>query len=121
MADQRRRPDSLLSRLERAIRVRKECPEMGFGSWAVLGSGDDRVLAHRCDWLEGTVVALHNLSADEVEVQLELDDADGMERLVDLLGSDEYEQLPVDAPTFSMPPHAYRWLRAQRPGSGLPR
>jgi maltose alpha-D-glucosyltransferase/alpha-amylase len=120
VADQRRRQDSLLNRLERAIRVRKECPEFGWGAWEVLETGDRRVLAHRCDWLEGTVLAVHNLSGNEVDVRIRLDDAVDVEGLTDVMSSATFDPVAADDLAFGIPPYGYRWLRARRPGSQLP-
>ena len=120
VAAQRRREDSLLNRIERAIRVRKECPEFGWGSWAVIDTGDSRVLAHRCDWLEGTVIAVHNLSGEQVGVRLDLRDGEDFEHLTDVFEDERYDPLPLDDPAFALAPYGYRWLRARRPGSRLP-
>jgi maltose alpha-D-glucosyltransferase/alpha-amylase len=117
---QRRRERSLLNRVERAIRVRKECPEFGWGRWQVLDAGDERVLAHRCDWLEGSVLAVHNLCGEDVDVHLELADGREFEHLTDVFGNQQYDPLDVDDLSFRLPAYSYRWLRARRPGSPLP-
>lgn len=87
---------------------------------AILDTGDERVLAHRCDWLEGTVLAVHNLCGDEVEARLELHDGDRFEDLADIFGNQRFEPLELDRPTFRLPPYSYRWLRARAAGSRLP-
>ena len=117
VAQQRRHEDSLLNRMERAIRVRKECPEFGWGAWTVLDTGDERVLAHRCDWLAGTVVALHNLSRDEVQGELRFGDGYAFEEVADVFGSERFEEFDVDGGGFRLPPYGYRWLRARGRGS----
>ena len=119
VADQRRREDSLLNRIERAIRVRKECPEFGWGRWTVLESGDPRVFAHRCDWLDGTVLVAHNVCGEEVEARLVLDDDGDFEEITDVFGNERYEPLDLADPRFRLPPYGYRWLRARRPHSEL--
>ncbi|SEL23103.1 maltose alpha-D-glucosyltransferase/ alpha-amylase [Blastococcus sp. DSM 46786] len=119
VAEQRRREDSLLNRVERAIRVRKESPEFGWGAWTVLDSGDPRVLAHRCDWLEGTVIAVHNLSGDHVETRLEPAREGEFEEVIDIFGNDRFEPLDPGDPRVSLGPYGYRWLRGRRSGSGL--
>ncbi|WP_346620741.1 alpha-amylase family protein [Blastococcus montanus] len=119
VAEQRRREDSLLNRVERAIRVRKESPEFGWGAWTVLDSGDPRVLVHRCDWLDGTVLAAHNLSGDDVETRIELTDGGRLEEVGDIFGNDRYEPFDPDDPRVALGPFGYRWLRGRRPGSGM--
>ena len=114
---QRRDQGSLLNTLERAIRIRRESPEFGWGRWRVLDAGDPRVLAHRCDWLQGAVLAVHNLSGEEVPVRLQFNDEDRFDDVADTFGSVEYEPLDVDDPAFVLPPYGYRWLRGRRPGS----
>ena len=58
---QRRDPDSLLNWMERLIRRRRECPELGWGTFTALSPREPQVLAHRCDWDGATIVAVHNL------------------------------------------------------------
>ena len=79
----RREPESLLNWMERAIRLRKECPELGWGQWQILDSNHASVFAHRCEWQGNVVIAIHNLSPDPCDVTLTLkDDVD--HGLVDL-------------------------------------
>lgn len=82
--DQRRDPSSLLNWMERAIRMRKECPEFGWGDWQMIGTGHPCVFAHRCDWRDGSVMAVHNLSREACTVTLNLKENE--DRLIDLLG-----------------------------------
>ena len=120
VADQRRDEESLLNRVERAIRVRKESPEIGWGDCVVVDTGDERVLAHRCDWQDGTVLIVHNLSGDEVDVRLRVQDPERLEQLTDEFGNDPFEPLDPKDPSFTLSPYGYRWLRARRSGSDLP-
>ena len=57
---QRRDVNSLLNWTERIIRLRKECPEIGWGSFKVLETGDRRVLALRYEWRNNSVITIHN-------------------------------------------------------------
>ena len=116
VADQRRDERSFLNRIERAVRVRKESPEFGWGSWTVLDAGDTRVLAHRVDWLDNTVVAIHNLSEEEVDVQLTLGDGDFTD-VIDIFEKERFPDLDLDDPRFQMPASGYRWLRLSRAGA----
>jgi glycosidase len=111
VAAQRRDPESLLNWIERLIRRRRECPELGWGAWSLLDQGDPAVFAHRADWDDSTIVAVHNLAARATEAELALD-AEGV--LVDLFGPDEQPldgglRLPLD-------PYDHRWFRLRRPG-----
>ena len=113
VADQRREPDSLLNWFERLIRRRRECPELGFGAFELLETGAPSVFAHRCDWDGSTVVAVHELAGDEVEVTLPVDDG---EALVDLFAEAEH---PLPA-TLTLAPYAAHWFRVRREGARLP-
>jgi maltose alpha-D-glucosyltransferase / alpha-amylase len=66
--DQRHDPDSLYSWVSRAIRVRRECPELGWGQWRTIEASDPRVLAIETRWRGNRMVTLHNLSAETVTV-----------------------------------------------------
>jgi maltose alpha-D-glucosyltransferase/alpha-amylase len=111
VAAQRRDPGSLLNWMERLIRRRRECPELGWGDWSILPQDDPAVFAHRADWDASTIVAVHNLSGRATEAALSLD-AEGT--LVDLFGTDE---LALDGTlTLPLAPHGRRWYRLRRPG-----
>jgi maltose alpha-D-glucosyltransferase / alpha-amylase len=64
------------------------------------------------------VLAVHNLSGDDVEVRLELDGDGRLEEVGDVFGNDRFEPLDLDDPRFPLAPYGYRWLRCRRPGSG---
>jgi trehalose synthase len=107
---QRRDPGSLLSWMERLIRRRRECPELGWGAPTLLDTGEGSVFAHRCDWAGSTVLAVHNLAAKKVSVSLQL--GDDYEGLVDLFDRDEI------APGKPIPlgRYGHRWFRVRRAG-----
>jgi maltose alpha-D-glucosyltransferase/alpha-amylase len=71
--DQRHDPDSLCSWVTRAIRVRRESPELGWGQWRTVDAGDPRVLVIDSSWRDARMITLHNLSADQVTVALPRD------------------------------------------------
>jgi trehalose synthase len=111
VAAQRRDPDSFLNWIERLIRRRRECPELGWGDCTVLAQDDPAVFAHRADWGDSTVVAVHNLAARATEAELALDTR-GV--LVDLFGADE---LALEGGLrVALEPHDHRWFRLRRPG-----
>ena len=58
--DQRADPDSLLNWFERLIRLRKEAPEIGWGTCTVLRPAD-AVVAWAHDWRGRTLLTVHNL------------------------------------------------------------
>jgi maltose alpha-D-glucosyltransferase/alpha-amylase len=56
VAEQRRDPGALLNITERLIRMRKECPEFGWGEYQVLRAGSPHVLALLVTWRQNAVV-----------------------------------------------------------------
>jgi glycosidase len=111
VARQRREHDSLLNWMERLIRRRRECAELGWGASTLLAQEDRAIFAHRADWGDSTIVAVHNLAAHATEARLELD-VDGV--LVDLFAQGE---LALDGPlALPLAPYDHRWFRLRRPG-----
>jgi trehalose synthase len=111
VAEQRRTPGSLLGFMTELIRRRRAAPEFGWGKSTLLENEPEPLFAHRCDWQDSTVFALHNLSAEPVATEIEIG-AD-IESADDLLELGEHAvkrgRLRVE-----LGPYGYRWLRARR-------
>ena len=106
--------------MARAISVRRQCPELGWGEWRTLKVSDPRVLAIETRWRDGCVVTLHNLSAEPARVRLP-DDVTGRPH------EGEIRQLLGDASTsprgdgtgtaaragvdIELAGYGFRWLR----------
>jgi maltose alpha-D-glucosyltransferase/alpha-amylase len=110
VADQRRDPDSFLNWTERAIRTRKECPEIGWGDWSILPTGTEQVLAMRYDWDDRTTVFLHNFGATPCAVRLRVDARDG-HLLTNLLRQDRSEADESGRHVIDLDAYGYRWYR----------
>jgi maltose alpha-D-glucosyltransferase/alpha-amylase len=107
---ERRNPDSLLNWMRRMIRLRQECPEIGWGEWRVLRTGTPSVLALQYDWRGNSLITLHNFDEHACEARVR-PAVEGGGRLVDLIGLDENladakgtQHVPLDA-------YGYRWFR----------
>ena len=112
VAAQRRDPESLLTWMELLIRRRRECPELGFGEMTILDARDPAVLAHRADWDDTTILAVHSFAEEPRAVRLEVGEADAV---VDLFGADELES-PDGHVTVELGRYGHRWFRVRRPG-----
>lgn len=75
------------------------------------------VLAHRCDWLDGSVIAVHNFSKHTLEVGLDVGDTAGVEGLSDVFSDADYDALDPGHATLKVGGYGYRWIRAERPSS----
>jgi trehalose synthase len=116
VTSQRRDPDSLLNWMERLIRRRRECPELGWGTWSLLNTGDPAVFAQRSDWEDSTVVAVHSFAGHDTRARLVIE---GEGSLVDLFEPGEHE-LQGGEVELDLPPYGAAWFRVRRPGRRLP-
>jgi len=119
VADQRRDPDSLLNWMERLIRRRRECPELGWGRFRLVETAEPAVMAHRADWEGQTVLAVHNLGEAKVTTELRLDADDEGKSLVDLLGLDAVEADEDGRIALDLGRYGFRWMRLRRRGTAV--
>src|SRR5438552_4149901 len=87
---QRRDPNSMLNWTERMIRLRKECPEFGWGTYKILKVGNSSVLAMRFDWRNNSIVTLHNFDEKPKSITLNIGVKEGR-RLINLLVGEHSE------------------------------
>jgi maltose alpha-D-glucosyltransferase/alpha-amylase len=98
--------------MERLIRRRRECPELGWGRWKLLDARDPSVLAHRVDWRGSTIVAVHSFVDEPREVRLPVGE---VEAAVDLFANDELRLAngEVEVPLGA---YGHRWVRLRHLG-----
>ncbi|WP_089155027.1 alpha-amylase family protein [Micromonospora sp. NBS 11-29] len=113
---QRKDPRSLLGWFERMIRTLREAPEVGSGSTSHIDVPMPAgVLAHRADGPTGTMVFLHNLGTEDVEVDLSTL-APEANLPIDVLSDRNYEDVgKLDR--LKLGGHGYRWIRLCRGGA----
>jgi trehalose synthase len=111
---QQRDPDSLLSWITLLVERYRECPELAWGRYTILDTGEPSVLAHRSDIDGGTVIAAHNLADTSVTIHIELDGLDQTYALTDLLANERTRLTPQGRVELSLGPYGCRWLRAHR-------
>jgi maltose alpha-D-glucosyltransferase/alpha-amylase len=117
---QRRDPRSLLNWTVRMIRLRKECPEVGWGSWRILGAGTSGVLALCYQWRGNTLVTVHNFDRAPREVRLRVP-AERGEILANLLVDDESRADAAGVHRIALEAYGYRWYRVGGLGYALSR
>jgi maltose alpha-D-glucosyltransferase/alpha-amylase len=111
-AEQRRDPNSLLNWMERIIRMRKEVPEVGWGDFEALNTGQDAVLALRYDWRNNSVLFLHNLSPEPCEIGFGVGlNGERGDLLVNLLGNDHSRADGRHRHIVCLEGYGYRWYR----------
>ena len=110
VSEQRRDPDSLLNCTERMIRMRKECPELGWGDLQILPTGTHQVLAHMCSWRNNAVVVVHNFSDQATELTLTIP-GQPQAPLTNLLSPDHSDPDDRGRHQLALEPYGYRWYR----------
>ena len=109
--DQMRNQNSLLNWMERAISVRKECMEFGWGDYEVLKTKNSAVLAHGCYWKNGYAIAVHNFSGQECVIRLELKEEGKVEHLIECFSDQQYDMVAHVNRELRIGPFGYRWFR----------
>lgn len=106
---QRRQPDSLLNWMTSLIRLRQECPAIGWGEWRILDTGVPSALAMYYQWKDSALIIVHNFDEKVSEVCLDLKQKKES-KLVDLMTVDEIvadngiHRIRLNA-------YGYRWFR----------
>jgi len=115
--EQQRDPDSLLRWITDMVRLRKQCPEIGWGDWRIVPSGSRNVLAIGYAWRGNTIVSVHNLAQAAREAKLRL----GGGTLTDLIDVEEIRAGRDGVHRFTLNAYGYRWLRLGRVNQALAR
>jgi len=104
---QRRDPSSLLQWTARMIRLRKQCPEIGWGEWRTVPSGSSAILALEYSWRGNVIVCVHNLGDVAREARIRV----GGGTLVNLIDDEEVPSGRAGVHRVAMEPYGYRWFR----------
>ena len=108
---QRRQPDSMLNWMTSLIRLRQECPEIGWGEWQIVETGFSQVLGMHYHWKGSSLLILHNLDQRAHEVNLNLKQKNE-ERLIDLINDYQSVANEKGVHRITLKAYGYRWFRA---------
>lgn len=111
VAEQRRLPTSLLNWMERLIRMRREVPEIGWGDYQVIETGKPGVLVMRYDWRNNSVLIVHNLYPEPVEIFVDPGCGEHSNLLIDIVDSESSKANDKGQHRLLLEAHAYRWFR----------
>jgi maltose alpha-D-glucosyltransferase / alpha-amylase len=120
VSEQRRDPQSLLNWTERLIRMRKECPEISWGSFVVLRTNVREVLALRYDWRNTSMVTVHNFSNKQQKVTLKAG-CQGDDVLVDVFDGRHSRKRNDGAHRIDLDEYEWRWYRVGAADNALDR
>jgi maltose alpha-D-glucosyltransferase/alpha-amylase len=107
---QRRDPDSLLGFTSRMLRVRRECPEIGWGDVRIVPAGRSDVLALQYEWRGTRLLLVHAFGSQLATVDLRLGGERG-ETLQNLIDTETVTADRRGVHRLELEPYAYRWYR----------
>ena len=120
VAQQRRDIKSLLNWTERRIRMRQECPEIGWGDHSIVETEAPSVLVIRYDHRGEALVTLHNFSESRQTARLSLE-GEGTERLVNVFDDEHFQADESGVHEIPLAPYGHKWLRLGMADSALDR
>jgi trehalose synthase len=110
--DQRRDSGSLLRFVRHLIRTRRETPELGWGTSALIETSHPALFAHRVEWEDSAVIAIHNLRSAPASAQLAL--GIGARGVHDLIADAEEPARRGGRLAVELEGYGGRWLRVLR-------
>ncbi|RYG87694.1 trehalose synthase [bacterium] len=105
---QRRDPGSLLNWTAQLIRLRKECPEIGWGRLEPVATGNHSVIGFSYEWRDNRIVLLHNLADRPVDIRMRLPE---VRHLTNLMSAADDRTSPNGVFRMTLEELGYRWLR----------
>jgi maltose alpha-D-glucosyltransferase/alpha-amylase len=108
--EQMRNPNSLLNWIERVISVRKECKEFGWGTYELIRTNNQSVLAHCCYWEKGHAIAVHNFNDKACVVKLSMT-KEQADHLIECFSDRRYDAFDPKSKSMKLGPFGYRWFR----------
>lgn len=91
--------------------MRKEAPEIGWGTFEVLDCGDTGVLGMRYDWRDNAVVIIHNFHDKPVEITFDAGIGGDGDILIDIADATN-SRTRAGKHHMVLDPYGYRWYRA---------
>jgi maltose alpha-D-glucosyltransferase/alpha-amylase len=101
---------SLLSKIKKLIKARSLHPEIGFGRIGWVSVNHPSVLSHVCHWKNEMLLAIHNLSGNRVDVQLDLKTVFAKD-LVPIIGAMNPTRIEDGQYEVHIGPYDYGWFQ----------
>jgi maltose alpha-D-glucosyltransferase/alpha-amylase len=109
--DQEQDPTSLLSWMERLIRLRRDTPEIAFGTWSFLPISDPAILALSYIWGERRSIIIHNLASEKKNITFNLEHGQDMPTLINFFGEGDMAVQKDGTVAVSLDCYGSRWLK----------
>lgn len=107
----RRSKDSMLNWMMTLIRLRKECPEIGWGKWQIIPVKQTQILVMHYSLEGSSLVVIHNFDDEAHEITLDLKQQKESS-LVGMLDLEENQADDKGLHQIKMEAYGYRWFRA---------
>lgn len=109
--DQEQDPTSLLSWMERLIRLRRDTPEIAFGTWSFLPISDPAILALSYIWGERRSIIIHNLASGKKNITFNLEHGRDIPKLINCFGEGDMAVQKDGTVALSLDGYGSRWLK----------
>lgn len=103
---------SLLNWTIKMVKLRKDCPEIGYGAWEILDIDSDNILAIRYTWNNREIVIVHNFSNEEKEVKFSSKQS-RYKNVRDIISGQTTELTDDGSYTVKLNGYGYTWLRIE--------
>jgi maltose alpha-D-glucosyltransferase/alpha-amylase len=107
---QRRDPTSMLNWTERLIRLRKECPEIGWGTYRVISTGTPCTLALQYEWRNNSLIVIHSFNDRQTTVTIDPGSEEPVQLTNLMAGAHSYAE-PNGKHKIVLEGYGYRWYR----------
>jgi maltose alpha-D-glucosyltransferase/alpha-amylase len=107
---QRRDPTSMLNWTERLIRLRKECPEIGWGTYKVISTGTPCTLALQYEWRNNSLIVIHSFNDRQTTVTIDPGSEEPVQLTNLMAGAHSYAE-PNGKHKIVLEGYGYRWYR----------
>ena len=110
VADELKDEQSLLHWTMRMTKLRKDCPEIAYGTWEMPDTGSDNVLAIRYTWHSRELLVVHNFSNEEKEVNFKTKES-RYKNIRDIITGQSTQLNDDGSYSVKLPGYGYSWLR----------
>ncbi len=110
VATQEKDQKSLLNTIKKFIKIRSECPEIGWGEWTILPATTSTVLVMQYKWKDKSIVVAHNFSKEKQNIQLRMAEWKG-KSLQDLLNEKTVKPVAEGSYSLAMDGYGFQWFR----------
>jgi maltose alpha-D-glucosyltransferase/alpha-amylase len=101
---------SFLMWIKNLAKTRKNCPEIGWGTWHIQDVECPSMFVHICEWKGHSFLAMHNLSEKSCKFDLDLKHSNATE-LNALLGNIRTKSRADFSYHFAVPAFGYAWFK----------